>query len=98
LPRREQYEWRGTVREFDEVDDPSSVSATVALSAQLVRVADDSVVWAGTVRETQVVSESRKIESVVAALSAAASRAVARLTDDAAFALRRVAAAGAHDR
>ena len=98
LPRREQYEWRGTVREFDEVDDPSSVSATVALSAQLVRVADDSVVWAGTIRETQLVSESRKIESVVAALSAAASRAVARLTDDAAFALRRVAAAGAHDR
>ena len=98
LPRREQYEWRGTVREFDEVDEPSSVSATVALSAQLVRVADDSVVWAGAIRETEPVRESRKIESVIAALSAAASRAVARLTDDAASALRRVAASGAQDR
>jgi ABC-type uncharacterized transport system auxiliary subunit len=98
LARREQYEWRGTVREFDEVDEPSSVSATVALSAQLVRVADDSVMWAGGVRETEPVRESKKIESVIAALSVAASRAVARLTDDAASALRRVAASGAQDR
>lgn len=97
LPRREQYEWRGTVREFEEVDEPS-VSATVTLSAQLVRVADDSVVWAGRVRETEAVRESRKIESVIAAMSAAASRAIVRLTDDAASTLRRVAASGAQDR
>ena len=98
LPRREQYEWRGTVREFDEVDESASVSAAVTVAAQLVRVADDSVVWAGAARETQVVAESRKIESVIAALSAASSRAIARLTDDAASALRRVSASGAQDR
>jgi ABC-type uncharacterized transport system auxiliary subunit len=98
LPRREQYEWRGTVREFDEVDAPNAVSAAVVLSAQLVRVADDSVVWAGAVRETEPVRETRKIESVIAALSLAASRAIARLTDDAASTLRSVAAARAQDR
>ena len=98
LPRREQYEWRGMVREFDEVDEPASVSASVTVAAQLVRIADDSVVWAGAARETQPVAESRKIESVVAALSAAASRAIARLADDAASALRGVSASGAQVR
>ena len=97
-PRRERYEWRGMVREFDEVDESASISAAVTVAAQLVRVADDSVVWAGAVRETQAVAESRSIESVIAALSVASSRAIARLTDDAASALRRVAAAGAQDR
>jgi len=86
------------VREFDEVDESASVSAAVTVAAQLVRVADDSVLWAGAARETQAVAESRKIESVIAALSAASSRAIARLTDDAAAALRRVSASGAQDR
>jgi hypothetical protein len=98
LPRRQQYEWRGTVREFDEVDESVSVSVAVTVAAQLVRLADDSVVWAGAARETEAVAESRKIESVIAALSAASSRAIARLTDDASSALRRVSAAGAQDR
>jgi len=98
LPRRQQYEWRGTVREFDEVDEAVSVSVAVTVAAQLVRLADDSVVWAGAARETEAVAESRKIESVIAALSAASSRAIARLTDDASSALRRVSAAGAQDR
>ena len=98
VPRREQYEWRGMVREFDEVDESASVSAAVTVAAQLVRVADDSVLWAGAARETQAVAESRKIESVIAALSVASSRAITRLTDDAASALRRVSAAGAQDR
>jgi hypothetical protein len=98
LPRRQQYEWRGTVREFDEVDESVSVSVAVTVAAQLVRLADDSVVWAGAARETEAVVESRKIESVIAALSAASSRAIARLTDDASSALRRVSAAGAQDR
>jgi len=98
VPRREQFEWRGTVREFDEVDEPSSVSVAVSLSAQIVRTADDSVIWAAAIRETERVAEPRKIESVIGALSSTASRAVARLRDDAASTLRRVAAAGAQDR
>jgi uncharacterized lipoprotein YmbA len=96
--RREQYEWRGTVNEFDEVDGVSSVSASVGLSAQLVRVVDDSVVWSGTAREVEPVRESQNIDSVVASLSIAATRAVTRLADDAASALRRLAASGAPDR
>ena len=96
--KNQPYEWRGTVREFDEVDGASSVAASVSLAAQLVRVADDSVIWSGAVRETQPVMEARSIDSVVAALSAAASRAIARLADEAANDLRRLAAAGARDR
>lgn len=93
--RRDEYEWRATVREFDEVDAPASVSASVALAAQLVRSSDDSVVWSGATQVTEPVAQSRKMDSVIAALSVAATRAVARLADDAAAALRGLAAAGA---
>ena len=93
--RREQYEWRGTVHEFDEVDAASAVSVSVSLSARLVRVANDSVVWSGSSSEVEPVREARRIESVVDALSAASSRVLIRLVEDAASALRRDAAAGA---
>ena len=93
--RRDEYEWRATVREFDEVDTPASVSASVSLAAQLVRTADDSVVWAGSAHVTEPVSEARRMDSVISALSVAAGRAISRLADDAAAALRALAAAGA---
>jgi len=95
---REQYEWRGTVREFDEVDAPNSVTASVSLVAQLVRVADDSVVWSGAAQEMEPIAQSRSIHAVVAGLSAAAARAITRLTDEAGSAVRRLAAAGAQQR
>jgi uncharacterized lipoprotein YmbA len=95
---RQQFEWRGSVREFDEVDAPGSVSASVALDAKLVRVADDSVIWSGSVREVVPVAESRSMDAVVTGLSLAASRAIARLADDAAATVRRLAAAGAQGR
>jgi len=98
VPRREQYEWRGAVREFDEVDAPNSVSASVSLTAQLVRVSDDSVMWSGSSRDVELVREPRKMESVVSALSIAATRAVTRLTDDAGAVLHRLAASGARTR
>lgn len=91
----EEYEWRGTVREFEEVDAPASVSASVALAAQLVRVADDSVLWSGSATIEEPVRESRSMDSVVAALSLAAAKAVGRLTQDASATLRRLAASGA---
>jgi ABC-type uncharacterized transport system auxiliary subunit len=94
----EQYEWRATVREFDEVDAPNSVTASVSLVAQLVRVADDSVVWSGAAQEMEPIAQTRSIDAVVAGLSAAAARAIARLTDEAGSAMRRLAAAGAHQR
>lgn len=93
--RREQYEWRATVREFDEVDAPGSVTASVALLARLVRVADDSVIWSGSAREMEPIAQTRSIDAVVAGLSTAAARAIIRLADDAGSALRRLAAAGA---
>jgi ABC-type uncharacterized transport system auxiliary subunit len=93
--RREQYEWRGTVREFDEVDAATAVSVSVSLAARLVRVANDSVIWSGSSSEVEPVREARRIESVVDALSAASTRALIRLVEDAAAALRRDAAAGA---
>jgi ABC-type uncharacterized transport system auxiliary subunit len=96
--RDEEYEWRGTVHEFEEVDAPGSVSASVSLAAQLVRVADDSVLWSGTATIVEPVRESRSMDSVVAGLSMAAAKAIARLTDDAGATLRRLAAARAPDR
>ena len=95
---RQQYEWRGIVREFDEVDAPSSVSASVVLDAKLVRVVDDSVIWSGSAREVIPVAESRSMDAVVNGLSLAASRVIARLADDAAATVRRLAAAGAQGR
>jgi uncharacterized lipoprotein YmbA len=96
--RREPYEWRGTVREFDEVDAPSSVTASVWLVAELVRAADDSIVWSGSARETEPIAQTRSMDAVVAGLSIAAGRAVVRLSDEAGSALRRLAAAGARPR
>ena len=96
--RRDQYEWRGTVREFDEVDAPNAVSASVALSVQLVRVADDSVIWSGSAHEVEAIGQTRSMDAVVAGLSAAAARALSRLADDAGATLRRLAAAGAQGR
>jgi uncharacterized lipoprotein YmbA len=95
---KEQYEWRGKVREFDEVDAPTSVTASVWIVAELVRVADDSIVWSGSAREMEPIGQTRSIDAVVSGLSVAAARAVARLTDEAGSALRRLAAAGAQQR
>ena len=96
--RDEQYEWRGTVREFDEVDAPGSVSASVSLTAQLVRAADDSVLWSGSASIVEPVRESRSMDAVVSALSLATAKAIGRLTDDASATLRRLAASGARNR
>lgn len=97
-PGRQEYEWRGTVREFDEVDEPNAVSASVSVAAQLVRAADDSVVWSGSVHEIEPVRATRQMESVVAAMSVAATRALMRLAADATAALRGLAASGARAR
>ena len=94
----EQYEWRATVREFDEIDAPNSVTTSVSLVAQLVRVADDSVVWSGAAQEMEPIAQTRSIDAVVAGLSTAAARAITRLTDEAGSAMRRLAAAGAQQR
>ncbi len=85
--------WRGTVREFEEVDRgrgrrDAQVSAAVRLEAQLVRAADDSVVWRGEALARRTVVPPESMTAVVDSLAAAAGEAVARLVRDAAPALR----------
>lgn len=80
--------WRGVVREFEEVDRGRRVTAAVWLDAQLVRAADDSVLWTGSAQLEQNVSPPDAMTAVVDALSTGAQRAVADLVRQAAPAMR----------
>jgi ABC-type uncharacterized transport system auxiliary subunit len=80
--------WRGTVREFEEVDRDSRVSAAVLLDARLVRAADDSVLWSGSARAEGPVSRPRDMAAVVESLSSLTATVVATLARDARLALR----------
>jgi hypothetical protein len=92
-PRRRQYalEWRGRVRELEEVVRHDSVLVAVAIDAQLVRTADDSVVWMSRHRIERPAGGDSMSE-IVAALSATAADVVARLADDARSAVAATAA------
>lgn len=82
--RSHTWLWRGTVREFEEVDRPDgSVHAAVRLEASLIRAADDSVVWSGMVRVERPVAGRRSMNAVVETLSEVALEAVARLVAEA---------------
>jgi uncharacterized lipoprotein YmbA len=85
---RRGLRWRGTVREFEEVDRSGLVFAAVRLDARLVRAADDSVLWSGTARAEAQVAQSKDMTAVVDSLSSLAASAVARLARDAQPALR----------
>ena len=87
--------WRGSVREFEEVDRGALVFAAVRLEAQLVRAADDSVLWQGATRIERPVTPPRAIAAVVDSLSALSAAAVAGMVREAAPALRAAAAAQA---
>lgn len=91
--QRAAYVWRGLVREFEEVDRGQRVFGSVALTAQLIRASDDSVVWSGSAQHEAPALDPRSMRSVVEALSVAATRAVAALVDQAAAATRPVPAA-----
>ena len=80
--------WRGTVREFEEVDRGSRVSASVRLDAQLVRASDDSVLWRGSASAERVVVPPNVMTAVVDSLAAATGAAVAELVRDAGPTLR----------
>lgn len=96
--RSQAYLWRGTVREFEEVDRGKDVSAAVSMDAALLRTADDSVLWTGSVHLERPVGEPT-MAAVVTTLSALATEAVQRLATSADSALRRTPAAPArgHD-
>ena len=76
------YQWRGSVREFEEKNRGRTVLAAVALDAQLVRTRDDSVVWRGTKRVEREVRQGT-MPAIVMALSAAANEVIASLVEEA---------------
>lgn len=76
------YQWRGSVREFEEKNRGRTVLAAVALDAQLVRTRDDSVVWRGTRRVEREVRQGT-MPAIVMALSGAATEVIASLVEEA---------------
>ena len=83
--------WRGTVREFEEVDRGRQVSAAVQLEARLVRAADDSTVWQGSARAERAVTPSTSMPAVVDSLAAAAGASIAELVRSASPTIRAAA-------
>lgn len=81
-PRAHAYLWRGTVRQFEEVNRGSQVFASVHLDAMLVRTADDSVMWTGSARAERAVA-TPTMAAIVATLSTLAASVVSELVDDA---------------
>ena len=86
--RAQTYIWRGTVREFEEVDRGSEVRAAVRIDVRIVRAEDDSIVWSGTSRLERA-AENPSMSGIVQTLSALADEVV---TDLATRARRELAA------
>jgi uncharacterized lipoprotein YmbA len=89
-----RYEWRGTVREFEEVNRGRQLFAAVHLDASIVRTKDDSLLWHGSARLERGVSEPT-MSAIVAGLSALADSAVVELAHQAGRALQGRSAAEA---
>jgi ABC-type uncharacterized transport system auxiliary subunit len=89
--RQFAYEWRGAVRQFEEVNRDGRVYASVQLEARLLRMADDSILWLGE-RRVELPVEDPSMTHIVEALSAAARQAMRELVLDAKTAARSVAA------
>lgn len=95
--RSQTYVWRGTVREFEEVDRGRTVSAAVRIDASLVRSSDDSVVWSGSARREGAVP-APTMDAVVGTLSSLATETITALVAEADSALRRQAPSAASAR
>jgi len=68
--KKRDYEWRGTVREFQEGDRGQQVLAAVRLDVEIIRSANDSVVWRGSERIERAVPEpTNSMKRVVETLS-----------------------------
>jgi hypothetical protein len=85
--------WRGTVREFEEINRGNSVLVAVNLEASLIRVEDDSILWSGAARVERAVPEGT-IEGIIAGLSAATDEVVFALLDSARVSIRQNSANG----
>jgi uncharacterized lipoprotein YmbA len=78
--RSHPYDWRGTVREFEEVNRGNRVLVAVHLEAQIVLAANDSIVWTGSHRIERAVPEpTNEMERVVETLSAVTADVLAAL-------------------
>lgn len=77
--RSHTYIWRGTVREFEEVDAGSTVSVAVRLDIKLIRSADDSLIWSGSERVERSVTQPT-MDNIVSAMSDAAIEVIAKLS------------------
>ncbi|NUQ22116.1 MAG: hypothetical protein HOQ09_14295, partial [Gemmatimonadaceae bacterium] len=76
--RAQTYIWRGTVREFEEVDRGSQVLAAVRIDARIVRVSDDSILWSGT-SHIERAARAPNMPGIVQTLSDIAAEAVTDL-------------------
>ena len=76
--RAQTYIWRGTVREFEEVDRGTEVHAAVRIDLRIVRAEDDSILWSGTSRLERPASGT-SMAAIVQTLSALADEVVADL-------------------
>jgi ABC-type uncharacterized transport system auxiliary subunit len=85
--------WRGTVREFEEIDRGNDVFVAVNLEASLIRVEDDSILWSGAARVERAVPDGT-MEGIVAGLSAATDEVVFALLDSAKVSIRQKSANG----
>ena len=93
--REGDYQWRGTVREFEEVDRGQQVLAAVRLDVEIIRSANDSVVWRGSERiERAVAPPTNSMNRVVETLSTLTSEVLNTLIDRARAELGTTPAAG----
>jgi len=76
--RAQTYIWRGTVREFEEVDRGSEVRAAVRIDLRIVRAEDDSILWSGSSRIERA-AQSPSMSGIVQTLSALADEVVTDL-------------------
>jgi ABC-type uncharacterized transport system auxiliary subunit len=76
--RAQTYIWRGTVREFEEVDRGSEVRAAVRIDLRIVRAEDDSILWSGSSRLERA-AQRPDMSGIVQTLSALAEEVVTDL-------------------
>ena len=79
-PSSFDYHWRGSVIEFEEVNRGQEVRAVVHLEADIIRTANDSIVWTGSERlERAVPPPTDSMPQVVETLSTLTTEVIGRL-------------------
>lgn len=76
--RAQTYIWRGTVREFEEVNRGQEVLAAVRIDLRIVRAEDDSILWSGSSRIERAVP-TPNMSGIVQTLSVLADEVVTDL-------------------